>query len=237
MKLVDDFPLRAFSFLFQPPTLSPPLSWLVPRRFDEGWGTWHAKIYGADDELILSGCVVSINGSTALLMSSYSANLNRTYFTNRQDRYIHIKGHSELADYCFDYLKVFRQFSWRLGSKTSDIPVNPEVALGSRIERARIRPRIQDALGALNEKHRHVPSAHGETVIFPYAQSGPLGLVQEEGLMDAIFSCNDQLTRMFLTTGYFALSIPYQRRLIESPINCRVLVASPQVSDSYHDVD
>jgi hypothetical protein len=30
---------------------------IVPRRFDEGWGTWHAKVYGADNEVIISGYV------------------------------------------------------------------------------------------------------------------------------------------------------------------------------------
>jgi CDP-diacylglycerol--glycerol-3-phosphate 3-phosphatidyltransferase len=28
---------------------------IVPERFDEGWGTWHGKWYGVDDEVILSG--------------------------------------------------------------------------------------------------------------------------------------------------------------------------------------
>ena len=31
------------------------MSKIVPRRFDEGWGTWHAKIYGVDDETMISG--------------------------------------------------------------------------------------------------------------------------------------------------------------------------------------
>lgn len=28
---------------------------IVPARYDEGWGTWHGKWYGADDEVIISG--------------------------------------------------------------------------------------------------------------------------------------------------------------------------------------
>ena len=28
---------------------------LVPQRFNEGWGLQHIKLYGMDDELILSG--------------------------------------------------------------------------------------------------------------------------------------------------------------------------------------
>jgi CDP-diacylglycerol--glycerol-3-phosphate 3-phosphatidyltransferase len=28
---------------------------LVPRRFDEGFGTWHSKVYAGDEEVIISG--------------------------------------------------------------------------------------------------------------------------------------------------------------------------------------
>ncbi|KAM4065769.1 PLD-like domain-containing protein [Hirsutella rhossiliensis] len=42
----------------------------MPRRINEGWGLQHMKLYGVDDDIILSG-----------------ANLSTDYFTNRQDRY------------------------------------------------------------------------------------------------------------------------------------------------------
>lgn len=42
----------------------------IPKRINEGWGLQHMKLYGVDDEIILSG-----------------ANLSTDYFTNRQDRY------------------------------------------------------------------------------------------------------------------------------------------------------
>lgn len=42
----------------------------IPKRINEGWGLQHMKLYGIDDEIILSG-----------------ANLSSDYFSNRQDRY------------------------------------------------------------------------------------------------------------------------------------------------------
>ncbi|KAK7420209.1 CDP-diacylglycerol--glycerol-3-phosphate 3-phosphatidyltransferase [Neonectria punicea] len=42
----------------------------IPTRINEGWGLQHMKLYGVDDEIIMSG-----------------ANLSTDYFTNRQDRY------------------------------------------------------------------------------------------------------------------------------------------------------
>ncbi|KAF5389095.1 hypothetical protein D9757_004934 [Collybiopsis confluens] len=68
---------------------------IVPPRFNEGWGTWHAKIYGADDDLIISG-----------------ANLNKAYFTNRRDRDI-------------DLLLEISTFSYRLLPADSRQTANP----------------------------------------------------------------------------------------------------------------
>ena len=53
--LVSSFPDRVHVHLFKSPKLTGILAKLVPRRFDEGWGTWHAKVYGVDDEVIISG--------------------------------------------------------------------------------------------------------------------------------------------------------------------------------------
>jgi hypothetical protein len=43
--------------MFQSPSLRGLLAKLVPPRFKEGWGTWHAKIYGVDDDVMISGWV------------------------------------------------------------------------------------------------------------------------------------------------------------------------------------
>ncbi|OAA51442.1 CDP-diacylglycerol-glycerol-3-phosphate 3-phosphatidyltransferase [Metarhizium rileyi] len=53
----------------------------VPRRINEGWGLQHMKLYGVDDELIMSG-----------------ANLSTDYFTNRQDRY-HLFSSQEISEH------------------------------------------------------------------------------------------------------------------------------------------
>lgn len=53
--LVASFPDRVHVHLFRSPKLHGVLAKLVPRRFDEGWGTWHAKVYGVDDEVLISG--------------------------------------------------------------------------------------------------------------------------------------------------------------------------------------
>lgn len=49
------------------------------------------------------------------------ANLNQSYFTNRQDRYIHFSGQPSLAQYCFDFLQTISTFSYRLLPGDSDL--------------------------------------------------------------------------------------------------------------------
>ncbi|KAH9215749.1 hypothetical protein DL95DRAFT_445794 [Leptodontidium sp. 2 PMI_412] len=53
----------------------------IPKRINEGWGLQHMKLYGVDDEIIISG-----------------ANLSSDYFTNRQDRY-HVFSSKEITGY------------------------------------------------------------------------------------------------------------------------------------------
>ncbi|CAO2649538.1 Nn.00g069230.m01.CDS01 [Neocucurbitaria sp. VM-36] len=55
----------------------------IPKRINEGWGLQHMKLYGIDDEIIMSG-----------------ANLSSDYFTNRQDRY-HLFRSKDLTDYFY----------------------------------------------------------------------------------------------------------------------------------------
>ncbi|KAI1098842.1 hypothetical protein F4804DRAFT_104001 [Jackrogersella minutella] len=56
----------------------------IPKRINEGWGLQHMKLYGIDDEIILSG-----------------ANLSNDYFTNRQDRY-HLFSSSEVTNHFWE---------------------------------------------------------------------------------------------------------------------------------------
>ncbi|PKX96849.1 CDP-diacylglycerol--glycerol-3-phosphate 3-phosphatidyltransferase [Aspergillus novofumigatus IBT 16806] len=67
--------------MFHTPNLTGLRKKWIPRRINEGWGLQHMKLYGFDDEIILSG-----------------ANLSEDYFTNRLDRY-HVFENKELADY------------------------------------------------------------------------------------------------------------------------------------------
>ncbi|MCJ1282989.1 CDP-diacylglycerol--glycerol-3-phosphate 3-phosphatidyltransferase [Xylographa opegraphella] len=80
--LAADYPDQVEIRMYHTPNLTGLRKRFIPRRINEGWGLQHMKLYGIDDEVILSG-----------------ANLSSDYFTNRQDRY-HMFSSKRVAD-CF----------------------------------------------------------------------------------------------------------------------------------------
>ncbi|WVN90286.1 uncharacterized protein L203_105522 [Cryptococcus depauperatus CBS 7841] len=101
LPLVERFPERCEVWLFRSPKLKGIMEKIVPTRYDEAWGTWHGKWYGVDDEVIISG-----------------ANLAHSYFTNRQDRYIHFKSNPGLLSYLSSLTRLFTQYSYLLNHST-----------------------------------------------------------------------------------------------------------------------
>ncbi|KAI1358894.1 hypothetical protein F5Y08DRAFT_350184 [Xylaria arbuscula] len=80
--LVTEFgPDRVEIRMYHTPNLTGLRKKYIPNRINEGWGLQHMKLYGVDDEIILSG-----------------ANLSNDYFTNRQDRY-HLFDSKDVTDY------------------------------------------------------------------------------------------------------------------------------------------
>ncbi|ROT38999.1 hypothetical protein SODALDRAFT_332440 [Sodiomyces alkalinus F11] len=93
--LVEEFgPDRVEIRMYHTPNLTGIRKQYIPRRINEGWGLQHMKLYGVDDEIILSG-----------------ANLSTDYFTNRQDRY-HLFSSKEVTDYFWNIHRGVASFSF-----------------------------------------------------------------------------------------------------------------------------
>ncbi|TVY58992.1 CDP-diacylglycerol--glycerol-3-phosphate 3-phosphatidyltransferase [Lachnellula cervina] len=82
--LVEEFGSERVEIrMYHTPNLTGLRKKYIPRRINEGWGLQHMKLYGVDDEIIISG-----------------ANLSNNYFTDRQDRY-HVFSSREITSYFF----------------------------------------------------------------------------------------------------------------------------------------
>ncbi|KAF8447655.1 hypothetical protein L210DRAFT_849732 [Boletus edulis BED1] len=213
---------RVHVSLFRSPNLSGPMTTIVPPRFNEGWGTWHPKIYGADDDVIITG-----------------ANLNKSYFTNRQDRYIHFNAQPNLADYCFSFLQLISSFSYNIfSSSATDAPIIqwPDPS----IQPWKIQSKVHNALSKF-QASRLTHSHHTDnTVLFPIIQGGQFNIREEERTLSTIFnylasqhSSHEPTPVMTWTSGYFGLYSPYQDMILKSPAACEVIAAGPKANGFY----
>lgn len=94
--LEEEFPDQVEVRMYHTSNLTGLRKRLVPKRVNEGWGLQHMKLYGFDDEVILSG-----------------ANLSSDYFIDRQDRY-HLYSSKEATDYYSDIHQALCKLSFRV---------------------------------------------------------------------------------------------------------------------------
>ncbi|KAI6132057.1 hypothetical protein EDD16DRAFT_669646 [Pisolithus croceorrhizus] len=222
---------RVHVSLFRSPMLSRLATSVVPPRFKEGWGTWHAKVYGSDDEVIVSG-----------------ANLNRSYFTNRKDRYLHFTSQPILADYCFSFLRLVSGFSYQLALSDA-ASTEPAITWPNpSVDPWKIQPFVEHSLSNFQTGHLMssaypppIKSSSNDVLLFPMIQGGQFNIREEERTVSLLFHhLAPQISSfvvptplMNLTSGYFGLYRPYQDLILKSPISCDILVASPQANGFY----
>ncbi|KAI1263602.1 hypothetical protein F5Y18DRAFT_418237 [Xylariaceae sp. FL1019] len=95
--LITEFgPDRVEIHMYHTPNLTGLRKKYIPKRINEGWGLQHMKLYGVDDEIILSG-----------------ANLSEDYFTNRLDRY-QLFASKEITEYFFNLYQGVASLSFRV---------------------------------------------------------------------------------------------------------------------------
>lgn len=179
----------------------------------------------------------------------YSANLNKSYFTDRQDRYLLFSSAPELSNYCFDFLKTVSSFSFKLlpsstpnGIAAQPIPHWPHPSIHPH----HIEPQARLSLSSL-QRHYIAKSGNiqeqlqreNSVVIFPVIQAGQFHIREEEECLQRLFyhldPANSQDTALDfhpllnLTSGYFGLSRSYKNLILRSHILTRIICASPKV--------
>lgn len=168
--------------------------------------------------------------------------MNRSYFTDRQDRYLHFPNQPSLAEYATSYAETFAPFTHRL------VPIpGGDTDIAHRLEwiNAQAGPTAFEAnakmaLESLQSRWRLQAAkqpAVGDTSLFPIIQSGVIGVREEEAAIDHLFEVLEQApgsSTVDLTSGYFGLYAPYKRRVLCSSesVQWRIIAASPKVGTS-----
>lgn len=244
-----DFPERVQIRLYRAPDLPGWLEKVVGKRFVEGWGLQHMKIYGVDDEVMTSG-----------------ANLSNDYFTNRRDRYIRIIN-EDVSQYMYSLLMVASRYSYSLkGSSPMQIQAEKDVknhhapyelswdegkSLPMQIDAesnhgpVRWKHAMEREIDKLTEswcKAQHklllkVDKMTAETSrveLVPLLQMGPLNIRQETRCIPQVMDLsNSPKARLDFTTGYFSINPNYAELILRGKFKIDIITASPQANGFY----
>ncbi|KAK6349632.1 CDP-diacylglycerol--glycerol-3-phosphate 3-phosphatidyltransferase [Orbilia brochopaga] len=216
--------------MFHTPNLQGLKKAVIPKRLNEGWGLQHMKLYGFDDEVILSG-----------------ANLSKDYFTNRQDRY-HLFSAKALTDYYArihdavcklsfkvqpnDKLENRFELLWPL-SNAAPSPLDDSAAFKSAAS-ALISPLLKPTAPP--------PPRKSKTVVYPIGQFTPLMAgenhsTEHRGVLSVLrtLSRDDFVDSSWtFTAGYFNMHRELKELLLTSRSSeGTVITAAPEANGFY----
>lgn len=204
----------------------------IPKRINEGWGLQHMKLYGVDDEIIMSG-----------------ANLSSDYFSNRQDRY-HLFHSKQLTDY---FAKIYDGVaSLSFDIQPSDAPGvggysmtwpsgNPAPSPLESPSRYRdaASKHLSHLLTPSNSPVSLADTRMSSTTVYPVLSLVPLLKTSTE--LPALTTILQALARPPLrnsswtfTAGYFNMTSSFRRLLLSTqPTSGTVLTAHPYANGFY----
>lgn len=219
--------------MYHTPHLSGITRSVAPKRLNEGWGLQHMKLYGFDNEIILSG-----------------ANLSQDYFTNRQDRYYLFKSKA-LTDYYFEIHKAVSSLSYqvlhstkqkqgfRLSWPTSNKSCEPHINLHRFIcdSSYLIEPLLKQHKLSSFEEYEEVNEF--DTIVYPVSQFTPLLQpnndisTEKPSLLRLLSYLDSPKIKWWFTAGYFNMLPEIKERLINGKAKGVVITASSQANSFY----
>ncbi|KAL8667650.1 MAG: hypothetical protein Q9202_000505 [Teloschistes flavicans] len=241
--LIVAYPDRVEIRMYHTPNLTGLRKALIPKRINEGWGLQHIKLYGVDDQLILSG-----------------ANLSSDYFTNRQDRY-HLFSSRTVTDYFYRIHRAVCSISFILeaspASSSSHTLTWPDsnpapsplsdprryIQAATRLLLPLCSPSVSSSSlqsAPLSATTKEADTSETTTALYPLL-SHPPTINTELPAIRALLSplSSNHLTSYAFTAGYFNPHPLVKRTLLglsSSPLSIpgTILTASPHANGFYN---
>ncbi|KAF6012551.1 hypothetical protein HII13_001602 [Brettanomyces bruxellensis] len=205
--LASDFGDRIDIRLYHTPKLHGLTEMLMPKRFNEGFGLQHMKIYGFDNEVMLSG-----------------ANLSEDYFTNRQDRYYLFHSRS-ISDYYHAVQKAVGSLSFKL------LPANNKQHFLLQW------PTSNEACDPLVNVEMFIKDCNRvlRPVLKTHCGTKPLqaDAVKNPDTVVYAVSSFDKNSSFTFTAGYFNMHKDLLDRISHSLASGRIITAAPQANSFY----
>lgn len=229
-QLLKDYDDRVELRLYKTPAVAGWKESVIPKRFNEGLGLQHMKIYGFDDEVLLSG-----------------ANLSSDYFTNRQDRYYLFRS-KPFADYYFQLHQLISKLSYKvirsnnrqkfqLSWPQSNIAEEPKHSKKRFVKQAtqKLSSFLQASHGAQDAADVEMRSMKEHpTIVYPISQFTPLFAgshdysTEKPTLLNVFSTITHSSINWTFTAGYFNMFPDIMKKLIATPSKMgTVITASP----------
>jgi len=161
-----------------------------------------------------------------------------------------------LADYCFSFLEQAASFSYSLRPSLTEEHAYELHWPHKHLHPHHFEPTAQTVLKTFQESQRNRVSNkiasllsgssesqnHEDVLVIPIIQAGQFNVREEERCLAMLFqhlaepaslSSHYEGPLVDLTSGYFGLYKPYQSLVINTPVACRILAASPKANGFY----
>lgn len=186
---------------------------LLGKRLSELLGVQHAKVHVFDDTVILSG-----------------ANLSRSYFEDRKDRYVCIRD-GAVADFYYGFLQA-------AGSVSHCATVSGVVEQGQGEQTGQVLANYYDSQYLQQKSSRKSSDDDNEAVfLVPTLQLGVCALRNDEQTTLKILE-RIQNGKVVLTSGYFNVAPSYERQLFllgaKPKVQLSVIVSSPEANSWFN---
>jgi CDP-diacylglycerol--glycerol-3-phosphate 3-phosphatidyltransferase len=229
--LLREFPRNFSLHLYKVPQLTG-LRAQLPPPFNETMGVLHAKVYLADDTLVLSG-----------------ANLSEDYFTNRQDRYVQLTRCGALADFYDQFVHVVAAYSFRVNLLESSVVVSSggtscmsagdasdsdvqyelqraepssDVDAGKEAMRKALEALVDNARATKEEEDASI-----DTWAFPTIQFTPIDVTHDEQVLSEFIADLPAGSRLQIASGYLNFPPFLEDLLVKSRAHLDVLLSAP----------
>lgn len=234
--LVEKFgPHRADIRMYHTPHLSGLKKNWAPKRLNESFGLQHMKLYGLDDEIILSG-----------------ANLSEDYFTDRQDRYYvfkdkkitdyYYKVHSAISSLSYQLLttaapKGYQNFrlSWPTSNKSCEPDLNLHRFIGD--SSLLLEPLLKQH--DLESFEEFTNTEDADTIVYAVSQFTPLlprdndTSTEKPAILRLLSFLDSPKIRWWFTAGYFNMLPQIQEKLLNGQASGTLITASMKANSFY----
>ena len=173
-------------------------------------------------------------------MFVFSANLNKSYFDNRQDRYLKLNQSNQLCQFFVDIIETVAKQSFKVEPSRSQ-----PIFLGKyhpyEGDNTRYRHDVEKDLSSLMNNYRtNHPKPQSlsddQVLIVPLIQMGVFNLNYDRDFNVYLYSHLPNNSKLLLATSYFNMTHEYEKELIDrkrSDTMISLLTASPQANGFY----